>query len=111
VLSFGIVVQFSCEADSRIPEPARLAALRAVFHEGTRFVANSGVTYIPNASTYILTYTGLTDWTLSDVTGGTAVETINKRYEPMLLQIGEAISREVGRVELNALAENLLKAA
>jgi hypothetical protein len=53
-------------------------------------------TYIPTASTYKLYYVGISDFVLTDITGGTTVETINDEYIPTLLDIAEALAYKLG---------------
>lgn len=75
-----------------------------VFEEGAYLRAVSS-TNVPNASTYVLRYYGVTDWTLSDLSTN---ETFNRHWEPALIQLAEAIANEQGGAQLNSLASALV---
>jgi hypothetical protein len=68
---------------------------------------SSGLTM--QASTYHFKYFGISDFTTTDVTGGSTAETLNTEYHTMILELGAAIALEQGAAEVNALAEKLLK--
>lgn len=63
---------------------------------------------IADASTYVLWYHGITNYTLSNVTAGTEVEEFNEDWIPAILQIAEAIAMEQGTKAVNALAQQLV---
>lgn len=69
-------------------------------------------TLVTTLSTYQLIYLGITAWTLTDVVGygGASLgnESYNDRYHVMLLEVAQAISKEMGRTEVLALAKSLL---
>lgn len=81
---------------------------RVVYDYGTNFTALTGTTNIPNASTYVLYYYGITTYAISDVTGGSTVESFNDQWHEIIIQLAEAMSREQGSQEVNALAEQLI---
>ena len=84
---------------------------RMVFDYGTVFEAPStSTTIIPNAATYILRYYGISSFTLSDILGGTTVETFNENYYPIIIELAQAIASEQGTIEVNALAQKLIGA-
>ncbi len=85
------------------------ATLRFVIDMDTSFKTLSGVTYVPDASSYILWYYGLTPWTLAQVLDGTTNETYQEDVLYILIEIAEAMANEFGSVELNGLAARLLK--
>jgi hypothetical protein len=60
------------------------------------------------AGTGIIDYYGITNWALSDVTTGTAVEVFSTELEPMLLDLAVAISLEQGNQDAIALAKKLI---
>ena len=74
------------------------------FEIGTNFV----IPALFGAGTGIIDYYGITDWTLSDVTTGTAVEVFSSEYEPLLFELAGAIASEQGTDQVNALAEKLI---
>jgi hypothetical protein len=76
---------------------------RYVLDIGNNFVAESGKQFVTNASNYILWYFGVKDWELSDVTGGTSVETYNEIWHNHLLEIANAIANEVGQDQISLL--------
>jgi hypothetical protein len=76
------------------------AATTATF--GTTVTSNT--VYI---SDYRFYYFGLATLILTDVTGGTTTESIDTRYHPALMDIGEAIAMEMGQNEVLALAKTL----
>ena len=78
-----------------------------VFEEGGYFRAVSSVN-VPDASTYVLRYYGVTDWTLAQLTSN---ETFNRQWEPLLIQLAEAIANEQGGAQLNSLAAGLVGGA
>lgn len=66
--------------------------------------------FVGTVQNYLLRYFGITPWTLSDVTNGTSVETINTRYHEMLIELASAACNELGSREIAALAKKLLGA-
>jgi hypothetical protein len=79
------------------------AEKRYVLDIGNQFIAESGNTYIPNASNYQLWYWGVLDWVLADVTDGTAYETFNEIWTEHLLEIANLIAQEAGQAEITTL--------
>jgi hypothetical protein len=79
------------------------ATKRYVLDIGNNFVAESGKQFVTNASNYILWYFGVKDWALSDVTGGTSVETYNEIWHNHLLEIANAIANEVGQDQISLM--------
>lgn len=68
--------------------------------------ANTGVVFY--VTDYKLAYYGLTTWTLTNITNGTTTEVFNVEYEPILIEVAEAICNEQGVAEVGALAKKLL---
>jgi hypothetical protein len=87
------------------------ATNRMVFDYGTTFVALTGSTNVLDASTYILYYSGITNFSLSHVLDGTTVETFNDDWYPKILELAEAIASEQGGQSINALATQLVGAS
>lgn len=84
---------------------------RMVFDYGTFFEAPStSTTIMPNAATYILRYFGIDNFTLAQILAGTAVETFNENYYPIIIELAQAIASEQGTIEVNALAQKLIGA-
>lgn len=81
---------------------------RFVFETTTTLEALTGTTNIPNASTYILRYYGLSNFALSDVTGGSTVETFNDIWQDLLVEIGSGIANEMGNTQVLAFAEKMV---
>jgi hypothetical protein len=79
---------------------SNLAATTATF--GGTVSGNS--VYI---SDYRFYYFGLATLVITDVTGGATTESIDTRYHPALMDIGEAIAMEMGQNEVLALAKTL----
>jgi len=80
-----------------------------VYDYGTVFAQKSADTsIIPNASTYVIWYHGVTTFTTTDVTGGSTKEEFRDDWIPALIQLAQAISQEQGRKSINALAEQLV---
>jgi hypothetical protein len=79
------------------------AEKRYVLDIGNQFIAESGDEYIPDAATYILWYFGVLDWALSDVTGGTALETYDEIWLEHLLEVANLIAQEAGQAEITTL--------
>lgn len=90
------------------PDYIESSTNRFIFEEGTNFKSASGDLYMPNGSSYIFGYFGITNWTLGDVTAGTAVETFNDVWHSVILEIGQAIANEQGLAQINALAISLV---
>lgn len=74
-----------------------------VIDTDTRFIDPTLGTNCPNASTYVFHYFGVSDFALSDVTGGATVETFNPRYLTLLLDIAESISLEQGSGQIDGI--------
>lgn len=60
------------------------------------------------AGTGIIDYYGITNWALSDITGGATVEVFSTELEPILIELAEAICNEQGAASINDLAKKLL---
>lgn len=86
------------------------AANPIVFDYGTVFESQNGSTYVADAATYILRYFGITNFTLSDILGGSTVETFNENFYPAIIELAQAIAAEQGTVQVNALAKKLIGA-
>lgn len=82
------------------------ASNKFVYKAGTQLKALS-TTYIANG-TYRIWYQGITDFVLSDVIGGTTVETIDEDMIPDLILIAEAVALEHGLVSPLELTRLLL---
>ena len=82
-----------------------------VYDYGTVFAQETvDTSIIPNASTYILWYYGITTYTVSDVTGGSTTEQFNEQFHPIIIELSVAIANEMGNQQVNALAQKLLQA-
>lgn len=79
-----------------------------VYEKANTLASFNGATYIPNASTYVIDYFGVSYFALADVTGGTTDETFNQIWEPVILELAQAISLEQGMAQVNALADTLV---
>lgn len=101
VLPFGLVRQLKNRESATNP---------IVFDRGTVFESQNGSTYVSNASDYILTYFGVTNFTLANILGGSTVETFNENYYPVIIELAQAIAAEQGTVQINALAKKLIGA-
>jgi hypothetical protein len=64
---------------------------------------------VPNAATYIFEYMQVTDFTWADISGNVTLETINESIYPDLLEMAQAVAREVRLVELNAMGRELVR--
>lgn len=75
------------------------------FETGTQFK-------IPSASygagTGTIDYYGITNWTIANVTAGTAVEVFSGDIEPILIEIANALANEQSNADASALAKMLL---
>lgn len=86
-----------------------------VFDEGSNLVSygtvgvNSGNAFITGSSNKFLYY-GITDFTLSDITGGSTTETYNDVWVPVLLELAIAIANGLGNQQVNELAKKLITA-
>lgn len=80
------------------------AANPFVFREGGTLKVLPGSTSVPDASDYEFWYYGVTDFTLTDVTNGTSLETYNDDLLPRLLNIAERIANAQGNYDPNAIA-------
>ncbi len=76
-----------------------------VYPEGATLRSPNGATYFANTLTVTVWYYGLTQYTLTDVTGGTTMEAFDDIFINALLEIAEAISLELGRQELLKVVE------
>jgi hypothetical protein len=90
------------------PHLASTATRINIFDVGTQYVYYGTSSFVANGSGYRIRYIGIGTWVLADVTAGTAVETIEARLHPVLLELAAAISNEMGTVEIGALATKLL---
>jgi len=80
-----------------------------VEEQGVSLTAPSGLTYIPNGSTYILRYYGIVPYSLSDIlTDVPATEGIRDGDIPFLVEIADALSRGLAYNEALSLASKLL---
>lgn len=77
------------------------------FEEGNAIKAPEGSTFL-TTQVCLHIYLGVADWALSDVTGGTAVETVSDPWIPELLEVASAIANEQGNADPMALAVQLL---
>lgn len=84
------------------------ATNRMVFDYGTNFTALTGSTNIPNASTYIFRYYGVTQYTVTQCADGSTAESFNDFLHPTLVDLAVAIANEQGTAEINAMAIKLL---
>lgn len=80
-------------------------ATKFVYRSGTTFKGQSSV--VITNGTYKLWYYGITDFTLTDVLVGTAVETFNVEHQPKLIELAVAIATEHGNVSPMALARKI----
>lgn len=85
------------------------ATVRFVFWEATNFKSLPGSTAIPDAATYVLWYYGVTDFILTDVTGGATLETYNDDLLPRLLNIAARIANMQGNYDPQQLAFDEMK--
>ena len=53
-------------------------------------------------------YYGISNWDLSDITGGSTVEVFSTELEPILLELAEAVCNEQGMIQVGALANKLI---
>jgi len=84
---------------------------RMVYEYSTTLEApTTSTTIMPNLSTYILRYFGITDFSISDVLGGSVTETFNDQYHSAILELAQAIFNEQGGKEVNDLALKLIGA-
>ena len=84
-----------------------------VFERAATFNSIHGNTFIPDASTYIHVYYGISPWVNNDViaAGSLASETFSPVWESPLLEIAEAIAMEKGLAQVNKLALTLVGGA
>ncbi len=75
------------------------------FEIGTNFV----IPALFGAGAGIIDYYGITNWALSDITGGSTVEIFSGEYEPILMEIAQAFASEQGSDQVNALAKKLIE--
>ena len=78
-----------------------------IFDVGANFVFVGTASLVPDLSTYVLTYIGITEWVLANVTGGSTQETIDEMLHPALLEMAQAVALEMGSLELLALGAKL----
>ena len=76
------------------------AERRFVIEENGALRTLSGVTYVPDASTYVLRYFSIPIYTLSDVTGGVVNESYNDLFHPLIIQVAALLANERGSVEV-----------
>ena len=84
------------------------SVIRFVVDEGTVLRRIVGSSQVPDASTYVLYYYGLTIYALSAVDNTTQDESFNDTWHPVLLQLMEAIANEQGHGEVLALSDRLV---
>jgi hypothetical protein len=89
----------------RNPYRTESASVFFVYPEGLTIKSPNGATYFANSVTVTVWYYGLSQYALSDVTGGSTVEAFDDIFIIPLLEIAEAISLEMGREELNKLIQ------
>jgi hypothetical protein len=87
------------------------ATNRMVFDYGSNFTALTGLTNIPNASTYIFRYYGVTQYTTVTATDGTTVESFNDLLHPALIELAVAIANDQGTADINMMALKLMGGA
>lgn len=73
------------------------------FENTTNFLAPS----VDVHGTGKIDYFGISNFALSDVTGGSTVEVFSTELEPLLIELASAICNEQGSAEVNALAKKL----
>jgi hypothetical protein len=77
---------------------------------GVRKLVAVDATAVPNGN-YSLTYYGVADWTLANVTAGTAVETFKDTLLPVLIDIAEAIANEQGNAAVEGVFSKFIGSA
>lgn len=87
--------------------PYRKESANVVFvcPQGRQLVSPNGATNFTNGTAVNIAYYSLSSFALTDVTNGTSVESLDDIYMTPLLEIAEAISLELGRVELNRVVQ------
>lgn len=101
------VIEASVVRAGANPHYTESATNRFVFRINGKLQTVSGNTNVPDASTYELRYFGLTDFTLTDVTGNVTIETFNDRHHFSLIEISQSLALERSTQEVNALATRL----
>lgn len=82
---------------------------RFLFIQGANFYgADLPAGAWPNAGTARLTYVGITDFVIADVTGGAVTETLPENEISYLLELAIAFAQGQGTVEVAGLAKTLL---
>lgn len=89
----------------RNPYKTESASVFFVYPEGLTLRSPNGATNFANSLTVTIWYYGLTQYVLTDVTGGSTVEAFDDIFITPLLEIAEAISLEMGREDLNKLVQ------
>jgi len=79
-----------------------------VYEESGSFRSLNAATYVPDASTYILIYYGITKWTLTNVTNGTTNETFNDILTPLLIDVAVMLAKGMGAAEVVNIAHQLI---
>lgn len=82
-------------------------SLYIVYETGTSFVAPSS-TYLPDGNAS-LWYFKLVDITLATIVDGTANETYDQMWAPVLVELAVAIANGLGRAQVLDLASKLIK--
>lgn len=87
--------------------PLEGASNRFVVELGSQLKSLNGTTYVDGAG-WTLEYIGLTKFTLTDVFGNTTTEPFNDEFYPLLLEVAQAISLEIGSVQIGAMIRKFL---
>lgn len=110
----GLFIPIVQEAVEPLLKPLQTLTFRYVIEEPGVLINHSGSTYIANAATYVLVYYGITRYSISDAlglsVGGVPNESFIDDDHTRIIELGEAISREIGTQELMALAKKLIGA-
>ena len=85
------------------------ATIRFVFWEGSNLKSLPGSSVIPDAATYVLWYYGVTDFIITDITGGVVYETYNDDLLPRLLNLAGRIANIQGNYDPQQMAFEELK--
>jgi len=75
-----------------------------VYEEGTVLRSENGSAFVPDGQ-YKLTYYGIQDFTLADVTGGTTKETFNESLQPHILDAAVALAQGQARTTVLGIAQ------
>ena len=80
-----------------------------LFEQGINFYGfNDPAGTFANAATARLTYYAIADFIISDITGGSTIETLPEDMLPILMELSIAWANGQGETEVNALAKALL---